>query len=86
MREREMLKRKINAFDFGIHELVLFLDTHPTNKRAMELLKEYRNQKNEAIANFEAKYGKYIVNTSDVPPSGCWQWLDSPWPWENKED
>lgn len=84
MRERENLKRKIHALDFAIHELVLFLDTHPTSKKAMELLKEYRIKRKECIALYEEKFGDYIVMPNDVPPTGCWKWLDSPWPWENK--
>ena len=77
------LKRKIYEYDFAIHELVLFLDSHPTNKKAMELLKEFREKRKQAIAIFEENYGKYIVTCEDVPADGCWKWLESPWPWEN---
>ena len=38
MSEKAQLKRKICELDFAIHELVLFLDTHPVNMKAMELL------------------------------------------------
>ncbi len=85
MNSKENLKKKIHALDFAIHELVLYLDTHPTSKKAMELLKEYRNKRKECIALFEEKYGPYIVTPADVPISACWQWLESPWPWENEE-
>ncbi len=85
MKNKEMLMKKIHALDFAIHELVLYLDTHPVCKKAMELLKEYRKKRKECIALYEEKYGTYIVTPADVPASGCWQWLSSPWPWENKE-
>ena len=85
MREKKELKERIHALDFAIHELVLFLDTHPINKRAMELLKEYRIRRKEYIALYEEKYGDYIVTPNDVPASGCWKWLKGPWPWENEE-
>ncbi len=82
---KQALKKKIHALDFAIHELVLYLDTHPTCKKAMALLKEYRQKRKECIALYEEKYGPYIVTPADVPANGCWQWLDSPWPWENEE-
>ena len=85
MNQRKNLIKKIHALDFAIHELVLYLDTHPTNKKAMELLKEYRNKRKECITLYEEKFGPYIVTPADVPTGKCWQWLESPWPWENEE-
>ncbi len=85
MNNKEALKKKIHALDFAIHELVLYLDTHPVCKKAMELLREYRQKRKDCIALYEEKYGPYIVTPADVPASGCWQWLNSPWPWENEE-
>lgn len=85
MNTKYELRRKICALDFAIHELVLFLDTHPTNQKALELLKEYRIKRKESVELYEQKYGHYIVTIDDVPANACWQWLESPWPWENKE-
>lgn len=86
MREKHEMMKMIHALDFAIHELVLFLDTHPTNQRAMQLLREYRNERKETVELYEQKYGTYIVTPADAPAnSSCWQWLESPWPWENEE-
>lgn len=83
MNRKAELKRKIYELDFAIHELNLFLDTHPTSMKAMELLKEYRKKREEAIALYEQQYGNYICEVNDVPVGSCWTWLQSPWPWEN---
>lgn len=85
MTEKMMIKRQIDALAFAIHEMVLFLDTHPHDRKAMELLREYRRRRSEAIKNYEAKFGDFIETTEDVKPTNYWRWLDSPWPWE-KED
>ena len=85
MNEKNTMLKKIHALDFAIHELVLFLDTHPQNRQAMQMLHEFRHRRKEAIAAYEARFGKYVVTTCDVEPTDCWKWLDSPWPWE-KED
>lgn len=77
------LKRRIFSYDFAIHELVLFLDTHPTNRKAMALLEEYRKKRSQLVTAFEERYGTFIMKTCDVPASDCWKWLEGPWPWEN---
>lgn len=77
------MKRKIYELDFAIHELNLFLDTHPTNMKAMELLHEYRKKRAEMIAHYEQRYGKFINTAMDVEHGTCWNWLNGPWPWEN---
>lgn len=82
MNQKAQLKKKIHQLDFAIHELVLFLDTHPVNRKAMELLKKYREKRRECIAMYEEKFGPYIVTHDDVPANNCWKWLESPWPWE----
>lgn len=80
---KKALIQKIHELDFAIHELVLFLDTHPTSRRAAELLPEYRARRSECVAAFEERFGKYIVTSDDTPTDGCWRWLQGPWPWEN---
>lgn len=77
------LKRRIFELDFAIHELVLFLDSHPTSRRAMELLSEYRSRRAELVRAYEDRFGAFIMQNDDVPANGCWQWLEGPWPWEN---
>ena len=84
MNEKQMMQKRINALAFAIHELVLFLDTHPNNRQAMELLREFRRRKQNAIAEYEAKFGKYVETTADVEPTDYWSWIDSPWPWEKE--
>ena len=85
MNDKKRLMRKIHSLDFAIHEMVLYLDTHPASRKAMELLNNYKQKRKECIKEYEEKYGPYIVVPTDSPMSNCWEWIDSPWPWENKE-
>ena len=82
MNDKAKLQKKIHELDFALHELVLFLDSHPKNRQAMELMCEYRDKRSKLISDYEQRFGKYIVTVSDVPMSGRWEWLDSPWPWD----
>ena len=81
--KKSELKRKIYELDFAIHELSLYLDTHPQCEKAMELLAKYRKLRKEFVAEYEMQFGHYIVTSDDTPTNGCWEWLKSPWPWEN---
>ena len=83
MCERDALRRKIWELDFALHELVLFLDTHPTNAKALSLMREYRKLRKETVALYESKFGTYIATAADVPPEDEWKWINGPWPWEN---
>lgn len=83
MREKDALRRKIWELDFALHELVLFLDTHPTNAKAISLMREYRKLRNETVALYESKFGEYIVTPADAPLEDDWKWIKGPWPWEN---
>lgn len=78
------LKRRIEATDFAILEIELFLDTHPTDRRAMQMLSEYRTRRKSQIADYESRFGKYVVTASDVDLSDRWAWINGPWPWERQ--
>lgn len=79
------LRRKIDAIDFAILETELYLDTHPNDRSAMQMLHEYRTRRKNEISNYEARFGKYIVTAKDVDTSADrWDWINSPWPWERQ--
>ena len=75
--------KKIDEIDFAVHELNLFLDSHPENVKATELLKQYRKWREDAVNDYEQKYGDYICTVSDVKAETPWGWIKGPWPWEN---
>lgn len=85
MNEKEKLMRQIGAISFAAHELTLFLDTHPENRQAIELLEDYRKRLNEAVASYEQKFGRLILSISEAQASDSWEWLSEPWPWEQEE-
>ncbi len=86
MQNKAELKRRIDAIDFAIYESVLFLDTHPTDHRAMTAFENYKRRRAELIREYESKFGPYIKQVDDVTPGKTWAWIKQPWPWENKGD
>lgn len=85
MNEKRRLTRQIHSLDFSIKEMELYLDVHPHNQRALNLLSDLRRKRAVLVAAYEQRFGSYIVTTDDVAAEDRWRWIDSPWPWETKD-
>ncbi|MCX7747475.1 MAG: spore coat protein CotJB [Clostridia bacterium] len=76
---RERMLREVMAADFTVIDLNLYLNTHPYDKRTIDLFNQSVQRAKILRNNYERLYGPLTVNT----PSGCpWRWIESPWPWE----
>lgn len=84
--DKEAAARKISAIDFAIHDIELFLDSHRDNKKAIDLLAQYRKWKNELVIEYEQKYGDFVTVVGDVKAKTPWSWTNGPWPWEISEE
>jgi spore coat protein JB len=77
---RERLLKEVMAADFTLIDLALYLNTHPTDQRALAL---YRNAVQHAMITrqkFEQMYGPLTqLHGADC---NTWRWIESPWPWE----
>ena len=73
----EMLM-KIRELNFAIIELDLYLDTHPEDRRAIYMHREYTRQLKELKDNYQKVYGPLTIYF----PCNKWRWLEEPWPWE----
>ena len=82
MREREQLLRDIGMAGFVVTELVLYLDTHPDDRRAMEYFNHYNRIKMQMEREFSQKY--LPLNTGLADCSKEWRWGMAPLPWEGE--
>ena len=83
MTDREILIKKISSYQFTIHDLRLYLDTHPGDEKTLMKIKELEVEYAPLKKKYEDMYGPLTVNESS---SNRWCWVKSPWPWENEED
>ncbi len=77
---------ELQALNFAIQELALYLDTHREDKEALELYRNYQQLYERCKDEFTRKHGP--LNHLRMSKSECYDWLDDPWPWEyckNKE-
>ena len=74
------LMKRVYETGFALDDIILYLDTHPTDVEALNYYHYMKSLRDEAVYNYEATYGplfNYQVNSSDY-----WSWADGPWPWE----
>ncbi len=83
-KRQESLMREIQINAFVAHECVLYLDGHPTNKRALEKHKEAVERLNKATAEYESLYGPLTAKSAGGNVD--WNWVRGKWPWQNYED
>ncbi|ACA41211.1 spore coat protein CotJB [Lysinibacillus sphaericus] len=75
------LLEEIQAIDFVIVELNLYLDTHPHDYTAIQQFNENTEKSMKLKVNFEQKFGPLMNfgrSYSDYP----FNWVDTPWPWQ----
>lgn len=82
MNEQQKMMREYQIADFCVHEAVLFLDTHPENKKAMEYYRKAQAKLESVLKTYEAKFGPI---TADAVKSMGWNWITTPWPWQKEE-
>ncbi|MFE5318784.1 spore coat protein CotJB [Paenibacillus sp. NPDC056579] len=75
------LLQELQAVDFVLVELTLYLDTHPLDSNALNQYNHCTQQRMELAHEFEMLYGplqSFGRSFSQYP----WQWNDTPWPWQ----
>ena len=70
---------ELMALSFAITELGLYLDTHNSDKEAMQLYQSYVALAKEGRKRYEETYGP--LRQTSVGDSG-WTWINDPWPWD----
>ena len=80
--EQQKLLHDIGILGFVVIELTLYLDTHPTDRNAMEYLNHYNRMSNQAKKEYSRKFGSLTVALADTSDCGDWNWATLPMPWE----
>jgi len=75
---REEMIQNIKCLNFAVIELSQYLNTHPTDRKALCLHREYVKQLKELKDKYQKVYGPLSIYF----PCNKWRWLEEPWPWE----
>lgn len=72
---------ELQATDFVLVELTLYLDTHPHDLQALQQYNRYAKHRKKLKKQFELRFhplDQYGKSYARYPFS----WNDSPWPWQ----
>lgn len=77
----ELLK-KIQCSSFAAYDMLLYLDTHPDDKKAFKMFQALVNKAKEQQCEYEKEYGP--LSQFSAAGQTCFNWLNNPWPWEKE--
>lgn len=80
---RQDLLDQISAWGIIITDMHLYLDTHPSDAKALDDFKKFAAKYKELVDEFEAQFGP--LSYSGVTKQSSFNWIDEPWPWQNNK-
>ena len=75
---------ELQALQFVLVELGMYLDTHKNDREAFKLYRQYAKLAEEGKMRYVAMYGPLMQ--WDVVKDDAYTWLNDPWPWEYDKD
>lgn len=94
MPERKALLQKLSEVSFCVNDLTLYLDTHPTDKSALDLFDKYQQERKQLMEEYETCFEPLTIDcvctNAPVPENALtnygdkrhFSWVDGPAPWE----
>lgn len=81
MNRKEMLY-EVQKCGFAAYDMLLYLDTHPNDRRAFRMFKEVVEKYNRLKAKFEREHGP--LDAFSGADFSTFKWLEEPWPWQKE--
>lgn len=75
--EKEAMKKVMEAM-FAVNDITLYLDTHPQDRNALNLHKQYVKDFEKAKKYYEDNFGPLSMYAE----MNTWSWVYDKWPWE----
>ncbi len=75
--------KRLKALDFAIIETGLFLNTHPTDAKALAYFNKLNEERKAAYDDYTEHCGPLTLFDDNTMSS--WDWVKTPWPWEMED-
>ena len=82
MYNRDKLMKQLQAYSFAVYDALLYLDSHPDSRSALEYYNKYKKLEAKAKQEYEMHFGPVVAPMD----ANQWQWNKGPWPWQNECD
>lgn len=79
-RAKKVAFEEIGKVSFTIDELRLYLDTHPRDREALQMIQHHCTHRATLIENYTANFGS--IEAYNPGEGDCWLWNAGPMPWE----
>ena len=76
-------RAELMALGFVVHELGLYLDTHPDDAEAFKLYQSYVKLLKQGKQTYVEKFGPLVQ--TDAAMDDSFTWVNAPWPWNNPD-
>lgn len=74
------IMQTLDQASFALDDIVLYLDTHPTDLEALSYYQYVKSLRSQAMNAYTDQYGP-LQNDQERSASD-WTWIRGPWPWE----
>ena len=81
---RAKLLKEINEVSFAVYDILLYLDTHPCDKEAMEFYQKNVSKRRELMKEYSRAFGPLTVDDAELSCGDTWKWMEQPFPWEQE--
>lgn len=81
---KQQMLNWIDMVSFTLYETALYLDTHPTDKEALEFYNHFLGMRNEALAEYSSRFTPLTLDNVYCGDD-YWKWVNDKWPWERGE-
>lgn len=71
---------ELMALEFAVTELGLYLDTHPDDRDAIAVYRDYAERAKASKKAYEDQYGPLTLYAAGGAQR--WDWIQAPWPWD----
>ncbi|MGC4377755.1 spore coat protein CotJB [Fictibacillus sp. Mic-4] len=75
------LMEELQAVDFVLVELTLYLDTHPEDTNSIHQFNQFAQTRKKLKRAIESKYGP-LQQFGNSYAGAPWNWDSPPWPWQ----
>lgn len=81
---RRKMMQEINEASFAVNDILLYLDTHPCDEKAMEFYRKNASRRNELLCRYAREFGPLTIDSAVDSCSDTFQWAQQPFPWEEE--
>ena len=76
----DALLTRVYQTGFAMDDVLLFLDTHPSDPDALAYYQQAQTHYSMAVQAYESHCGPLFM--TNVTDRNYWDWINDPWPWE----